>query len=103
MLEKNRVTGSEINFCHRYDLTFHLATAGAELELRHVLDARSFAPSRLADQIANVERRTAGAASESSLVVHTLAPLALNAFYRRSSGVHRTYDINSNARERSRF
>src|SRR5579864_6575695 len=98
MFKEYRVASAEIDFGHRHDLALHLATAGTELELRHVFDARSLAPAGFADQVADVERRSAGAAGQSGLVVHALAPLALNAFYRRRGSGHRSYDINSVSR-----
>ena len=80
VFEKHRIIRAQVNFRHRDDLAFHLARAGAELKLGHVAQARSFAPARFADQIANIERRPAGAASERGFLVLALAPLALNAF-----------------------
>src|SRR6266699_6472353 len=79
MFEVNRVTLSQIDFRHRHDLAFNLAGARAEMNLGHVLDARGLAPSRLADQIANVERRAASPARERRLLVLRLAPFTVEA------------------------
>ncbi len=87
VLEEDGVAGAEVDFGHGHDLAFHLAGAGAEVDLRHVLDPRRFAPARFADQIANVERRSAGPARERGFVVHALAPLALDALQGFSGGL----------------
>ena len=82
VLEEDRVVRAQMDFGHRNDFAFHLAGAGAELKLGHVAEARGFAPAGLADQVANVERSAARAAGERGLLVHALAPLALDAFER---------------------
>src|SRR5580692_5934469 len=70
---------------YRNDFTFHLAGAGAETKLGHIAQARGFAPTGLAHQVADIEGRAACAAGESGLLVHALAPLALDAFQRIGS------------------
>src|ERR1700734_129828 len=83
-----------MDFGHRNNFTFHLARAGAELKLGHVAETRSFAPARLAHQVANIQRSAARPAGERGLFVHALAPLALDSFERlgsRSRIAHREY------------
>src|SRR5579862_9682135 len=80
MLEEDRVARAQVDLGHRHDFAFHLACTRAEMDLGHVLDPRSFAPSRFAHQIPDIERRAAGPAGKRGLVVHALAPLALDAF-----------------------
>src|ERR1700733_3172129 len=82
MLEEDRVVRAEMDLGHRNNFTLHLAGAGAELKLRHVAQTRSFAPPRLAHQVANVQWRAARTAGERGLLVHALAPLALDPFER---------------------
>src|SRR5580704_2042920 len=62
------------------DFAFHLAGTGAETKLGHIAQARGFAPAGLAHQVANIEGRAARPAGERGLLVHALAPLALDAF-----------------------
>ena len=90
MLEEDGIAGPQIDLGGRYDFAFHLAGARAEVDLCHVTDARRLAPTRFADQIANIERRSAGAARRGGLLVHTLAPLALDALERRGFS-HRVF------------
>src|SRR5579863_5957108 len=78
MLEEDRVARAQVDLGHRHDLALHLARTGAEMDLGHVLDPRSFAPSRFAHQIPDIERRAASPARKRGLVVHALAPLALD-------------------------
>jgi len=80
MFEEDGVSGAEVDLGGGNDLALHLASARAEVDLRHVLDPGRLAPARFADQIANIERSSAGAAGQSSLLIHALAPLALNPF-----------------------
>src|ERR1019366_2275873 len=59
MLEKNGIALAQVNFGNGNNLAFHLTGARAELDLGHVADTWSFAPSRFAHQIADIERRAA--------------------------------------------
>src|ERR1039457_4982247 len=78
VLEKDRVARSQVDLGHRHDLALHLTGAGAEMNLGHVADPRSLPPSGLAHQVAYVEWRSTGAARQRGLLVHPLAPLALD-------------------------
>src|ERR1700734_2999388 len=86
MFEEYRIVRAQVNFRYRNDFAFHLAGAGAELKLGHVAEAWSFAPARLADQITDIQRRAARTAAERGLLVHALAPLALDPFEWLSCG-----------------
>src|SRR3982074_1444599 len=79
MLEINGITLAQIDFRHRHNLAFDLASARAEMNLGHVLDARSFAPTRLAYQIANVQRSAASPARDRGLFILGLTPFASDA------------------------
>src|SRR5438132_10559335 len=59
MLEEDRIALSKINLSHRHYLSLDLASAQSEVNLGHVADTRRLAPARFADQILNVQRRTA--------------------------------------------
>ncbi len=79
VLEEDGVAGRQVHLGHRHDLPFHLAGAGAELDLGHVLDAGRLAPARGADQVLDVEGRAARAAGHGIHLVLAPAPLALEA------------------------
>src|SRR5277367_2280728 len=80
MFEEDGVSGTEIDFGGGYDFALYLAGACAEVDLRHVADAGRFAPSGVADNIADVERRATCGAGRRRLLVHALTPLALDSF-----------------------
>jgi hypothetical protein len=82
VLEEHRIVRAKMDLGYRNNFALHLTGAGAELKLGHIAQAGSFAPARLAYQIPDIQRRTARAASESGLLVHALAPLALDTFER---------------------
>src|SRR5437764_10356641 len=83
MLEIDCIARRKIQLCDGHYLAFDLTRALPELKLRHVLEARRFTPTRLADQILDVQRRSTGATGRRALLVHALAPLALQSLYRR--------------------
>src|ERR1700687_6238666 len=78
MLEIDRIAVAQIDLRHRHDFPLHLTRAGVELKLGHVLEPRRFPPARLADQVADIQRSPARAASQRRFLVHALTPLALN-------------------------
>src|SRR6185369_2769857 len=59
MFKEYRIVRAEIYLRNGHDLTFDLAGASAEADLSHVLDPGSFSPTRLANQVFDVERSTA--------------------------------------------
>src|SRR5215472_3829403 len=76
MLEEDGIALAQIDFGHRHDLAFNLASAHAEMNLSHVANARRLAPARLAYQIAHIQRRAARAARKRALLVLRGAPFA---------------------------
>src|SRR5664279_2833164 len=74
------------------DLAFHLAGAGAELNLGHIANAGRFAPAGFTDQIPDIEGSSASAAGQRGLLVHALAPLALDSFERFDCGAVSGFD-----------
>src|SRR5260370_36841433 len=82
MLKIDGVAMAQVDLGHGHDFSLHLAGAGVELKLGHVPEPWRFPPARLAHQAANIQRSPARAASERGLLVHSLAPLALNSLER---------------------
>src|ERR1043165_891782 len=75
MLEKDRVLRTEIYLRDRDDLALDLTSASTKTDLGHVLDPRRLSPAGFADQVLDVERRSAGPTRDRALFVHRLAPL----------------------------
>src|SRR5262249_25142032 len=78
MLEEYRIVLTEIDLRNGNDLALDLASASAKAYLGHVLDPRSLTPPGFAHQVFDVERRPARATRHSRLLIHRLAPLAMN-------------------------
>src|SRR5437588_6624303 len=87
---------AQVDLGHRHDFSLHLTSAGVELKFGHFPEPRRFPPARLANKVADIQRGPAGAASERSLLVHSLTPLALNSLQRFACGnVSRVGQTNS--------
>src|SRR6185437_12584992 len=80
MLKEDRVAGPQVNLGGRNNIAFHLASARVKVDLGHVAYAGRFPPAGFAYDIADVERLSASSAGQCGLVVHALAPLALDSF-----------------------
>jgi hypothetical protein len=59
MFKEYRIVRAEIYLRNGHDLAFDLTRASSKTDLRHVLDPGSFSPTRLANQVFDVERSTA--------------------------------------------
>src|SRR5437588_6147469 len=77
---------AQVDLGHWHDFSLHLTGAGVELKFGHVPEPRRLPPARLANEVADIQRRPARAASERSLLVHSLTPLALNSLQRFARG-----------------
>ena len=79
VLEEDRVSAAEVDLDYRYHSSIELAGTGSPVELGQVAHSGRLAPTRVADRVTDVERRSAPVAGASRRRALGMAPAALDA------------------------